>query len=235
MELYVFLTGRIRMTGAPVLAYLVRIDNHCVLVDTGYPRERAGAYRDNPRELIEMNAGDDVVSQVARLGIKAADIGYVVCTHFDIDHAGNYDAFPQARFVVQRRHLDWARTEESPRIGQVRAQWDRSAGYQVADGDTTLLPGIELLESSGHVPGHQSVLVRLPGSRPVLLAADAIPTREAQNSDTRPIYPFDMDAEAVRASTRKLTDLARAENARIIYGHDPGIYQEITAFPGRFT
>ncbi len=38
----------------------------------------------------------------------------------------------------------------------------------------TLLPGIELIETGGHVPGHQSVLVRLPETGPVLLAIDAI-------------------------------------------------------------
>lgn len=33
---------------------------------------------------------------------------------------------------------------------------------RLVDGDTELLPGLELIETSGHVPGHQSVLVRLP-------------------------------------------------------------------------
>jgi N-acyl homoserine lactone hydrolase len=35
------------------------------------------------------------------------------------------------------------------------------------------LPG----PTSGHVPGHQSVLVRLPQTGPVLLAIDAVPVR----------------------------------------------------------
>jgi N-acyl homoserine lactone hydrolase len=42
------------------------------------------------------------------------------------------------------------------------------------DGDTELLPGLTLLETSGHTPGHQSVLVRLPQTGPVLLAIDAV-------------------------------------------------------------
>ena len=46
---------------------------------------------------------------------------------------------------------------------------------RLEDGDTELLPGFELTSTSGHVPGHQSVLVRLPKTGAVLLTIDAVP------------------------------------------------------------
>jgi N-acyl homoserine lactone hydrolase len=94
--------------------------------------------------------------------------------------------------------------------------------YRLVEGDVTLLKGIELLETSGHVPGHQSLLVRLPQTGPILLTIDAIPTASQLNPDTRVVFPInDEDEAATRACTRKLVELARRVNvALIIYGHD---------------
>jgi N-acyl homoserine lactone hydrolase len=104
----------------------------------------------------------------------------------------------------------------------VRAHWDHPGlRYRLIDGDTTLVPGVELVESSGHVPGHQSVLVRLPQTGPVLLAIDAVTQARQFVPERRELGPHDMDAAGVRASTRKLIELARREGAAlVIFGHD---------------
>src|SRR4029450_9851575 len=88
------------------------------------------------------------------------------------------------------------------------------------DGGTELLPGLELIETSGHVPGHQSVLVRLPKTGAIVLTIDAVPFGEGftpaeQDDATNP------DAEAIRASTIKLLDLVEREHiGLVIFGHD---------------
>jgi N-acyl homoserine lactone hydrolase len=229
MELSILVTGRIRRTRAPVLAYLIRDRGTGVLVDTGYPRDQATAGTD---DLVEVRPGEDVVSRLASAGIRPGDIKQVICTHLDPDHAGNHDAFPHAQFVVQRGHLEWARGGDRTRLDRARSRWDRpELRYRLVDGDTELFCGVELISSGGHVPGHQSVLVRLAASGPFLLAADAIPVPAALDADTRPIFPFDMDEKAVRESTRKLTEIARKENARIICGHDPDAERALRMFP----
>jgi N-acyl homoserine lactone hydrolase len=105
----------------------------------------------------------------------------------------------------------------------VREHWDApSLRYRLVEGDVTLLKGIELLETSGHVLGHQSLLVRLPQTGPVLLAIDAVPTALQLNPETRVVFPInDEDEASTRASTRKLVEIAqREEVALIIHGHD---------------
>jgi N-acyl homoserine lactone hydrolase len=63
--------------------------------------------------------------------------------------------------------------------------------------------------------------VRLPETGPVLLAIDAIPFASHLDADTREMTVFDMEEAGVRASTRKLVDLARREGAAlIVHGHD---------------
>jgi N-acyl homoserine lactone hydrolase len=235
MKLHLLFCGRIRPMGAPVLAYLISTGDTKVLVDTGSPRDRAGMHRDDPDERIELEEGQDVPSQLAALGVALSDIDLVVCTHLDPDHAGNHDAFPGAEFVIQRRHHEWAHGDEAARLDPARARWDRpELRYRLVDGDVTLLPGIELIESGGHVPGHQSVLVRLPKTGPVLLAADAIPMSIAADPEKRPIFPFDADEAEVRASTKKLVELARSEGAQIIYGHEPANFTELRAAPAYY-
>jgi N-acyl homoserine lactone hydrolase len=101
------------------------------------------------------------------------------------------------------------------------AKWnDPRLHYRFIEGDLDLAPGVRLIESSGHVPAHQSVLVRLERSGAYVLAIDAIPFGNQRDADTRPIGPYDMDEAAVRASTRKLVALAASEGAQLIHGHD---------------
>lgn len=102
---------------------------------------------------------------------------------------------------------------------------------RLVDGDTELLPGLELIETSGHVPGHQSVLVRLPKAGAILLTIDAVPfgdgfTREVQHNGSNP------DAEVTRASTSKLLDLVERETVGlVIFGHDSEQWKTLKQAP----
>lgn len=225
MKLSLFQLALLQPLGVPVPGYLIQTDNgKHILVDSGYPR----SYMENPPgpqgplglEVV-MRPEDHVVQQLAALGLRTDDIHFLVCTHFDEDHAGNHDLFPHAELIVQRRHYEVARAGHA-RSAIVRAHWDAPGlRYRLVEGDTELLPGVELLETSGHVPGHQSLLVRLPQTGPVLLTVDAVPHASMMDADTRVVFPTDEDEAATRASTRKLAEIARREGAtQIIYGHD---------------
>src|SRR5437588_12676998 len=94
----------------------------------------------------------------------------VICTHFDVDHAGFHDSFPNAEFVVQRGHYQIAGNGH-PRFALARAQWHHAAPrYRSVDGDTALLRGPTLPETSRPAPAPQSALVRRPRTRLVPLA-----------------------------------------------------------------
>ena len=91
---------------------------------------------------------------------------------------------------------------------------------RLVDGDTELLPGLDLIDTSGHVPGHQSVLVRLPKTGAVLLTIDAVPFAAGFTRD-KPDDGSDPDAAAIRTSTNKLLDLVEREQVGlVIFGHE---------------
>jgi N-acyl homoserine lactone hydrolase len=196
--------------------YLVEIgDGKHVLIDSGYPPDLPP-----PPEAAAAENVSTVIQQLGNLGLRPDDIDVLICTHFDVDHVGYHDAFTKAELVVQRAHYALARGGH-PRFASARAHWDHpSLRYRLVDGDVELLPGLTLLETSGHTAAHQSVLVRLPRTGPVLLAIDAVMFERLFTPD-RPVSPADESAEELRASTRKLLDLVEREHvALVIFGHD---------------
>jgi N-acyl homoserine lactone hydrolase len=215
----------------PVPCYLIQMsDGTNILIDSGFP-DGAESW---PEMAITIER--NVIAQLADLGVRPADIAIVICTHLDPDHAGQHAAFRGAEFVIQREHADIARGGDE-RFGEARPLWEGPATrLRLVDGDTTLLPGVGLIESSGHTPGHQAVLVRLPQTGPVLLGIDALPFNMAGfTPENRPVNDFDMDEAATRASTRKLLDLAEREGVQlIVYGHDDAQWRELKTAPAYY-
>jgi N-acyl homoserine lactone hydrolase len=251
VRLYLLQLGLLPALGNTALpGYLIQTDDgKNILIDSGYPRSIHGRQDQAADELVASFPGDRVtafnatvvrnirndeedliVNRLAALGLAPRDIGYLICTHFDIDHAGNHDLFPDAELVVQRRHYNVAR--HYPRFHFFGDPWDTPGlHYRFVDGDTTLVPGIELIEASGHVPGLQAVLVRLPKTGPVLLAIDAI-TGPAHLAPDSPEILQDMDTETKRASVRKLRALAEREGVQLmVFGHNPEQWQSLKLSP----
>jgi len=200
-------------------------DGRNILIDSGLPADYAPPPGSPPREN-EKN----VLEHLADLELGPDDIDLLICTHFDVDHAGYHDAFPHAELIVQREHYELARSGH-PRYAVARPHWDHpTLRYRLIDGDVELLPGLALIETSGHAPGHQSVLLNLPQTGNVLLAIDAVVLQRLFTPD-RKAWPLENE-EQLRASTRKLLDLVEREQvALVIFGHDGLQWQSLKKAP----
>ncbi len=229
MRLFFMQLGLRSDGSAHVPGYLIQtVDGQNILIDSGLPRSLVGRSTSG----WQLHEEDLVTAHLAKLGLGAADIHTVICTHLDPDHAGNHDLFPQAEFYVQRKHYEFACSSGLARFGFPVAKWnDSRLQYRLIDGDFELRPGIKLIESSGHVPGHQSILLHLPQTGAVLLTADAILYAALTDPDTRAILPFDLDEPPVRASTRKLMALAARETTMLIFGHDLAQWRTLRKLP----
>lgn len=223
MRLYLLQTALTGAHGAPVPVYLIRTDDGTnILVDSGFPPEMLAQTRHPVNMGMAIRDAVPLVDLLAALGLAPTDIHYLIATHLDPDHAGGHDLFPNAEIVVQRIHYAEATASDNRRYAINRPHWDAPGlRYRLVDGDTTLVPGMELIETSGHVTGHQSVLVRLPNTGPVLLTIDAINYAAQQDPDMRTVADYDEDEAATRASTRKLRAIEVREGVALtIYGHD---------------
>ena len=192
----------------------VTADNKRIVIDTGMAPDARPS--DAPPTQNEIN----VLQHLSELELRPSDIDTLICTHFDMDHCGFHDSFPDAEFIVQREHYELARSGHL-RFAHARAHWDHPAlRYRLVNGDTELLPGLTLLETSGHAPGHQSVLLRLPQTGGVLLAIDAVMMQRLFTTD-RKAWPKDDNGADLLASTSKLLNCVEREQVQlVVFGHD---------------
>jgi len=111
------------------------------------------------------------------LGLTPRDIGRVILTHSHWDHALNLELFRHATVLVNARELahlnsirgdDWA-------TSSVMKLLMETMKLQSIRGDEQVSDDVTLVETPGHSPGHQSVLVKTSEGR-VLLSGDAMPT-----------------------------------------------------------
>ncbi len=217
----------------PIVAYLIQTgDGTNVLVDTGMHRKHIAdplaTHRGQPfTEVLKiiMRPENDIAHRLGELGLLLEDIHILISTHFHFDHAGNHADFGHARILVQRECYEQAIATNAP----TRNLFDLPhLRYELVDGDVDVAPGVRLLETSGHTPGHMSVLVRLPQTGPVILAIDAIYMKENVETDNWGRYT---DPDRARASARRLVELARQERALLIYGHDPAQWATLRKAP----
>lgn len=216
--------------GTPIPGYLIQTsDGKNILVDTGAPLD--GSFTPNGGHKIHLFS---VVDELAALGLAPRDIHFLVCTHFDPDHSGCHDTFHWSELIVQRAHYEFACATEDARFTLTRSYWDHpDLHYRLVDGDVELVPGVELIETSGHVPGHQVVLVRLPQTGPVLLAIDAA-AMEAELDPTTRLEDngADLDPAEARESARKLFELVKREEVALtVFGHDENLWPTLKKAP----
>lgn len=218
----------------PVVGYLIETDDgQRVLVDTGMHRKHIedpeATFRGKPFAAALtpiMTPEDDIVHRLAEIGLTPDDIDILVSTHFHFDHAGNHGDFGSARIITQREAYENAKANPGPFPPDL---WDLPhLQYEMIDGDMELLPGIELVETSGHVPGHMSVVVRLPKTGTVVLAIDAIYTLENLETEN---WEGQALPEQGRFNAHRLAEIAKRENGLLITGHDPAAWAGLKYAP----
>jgi N-acyl homoserine lactone hydrolase len=222
-----------RVIGIP--GYFIEAgDEARILVDAGFPPW----YRDDPdaasREdglgefgrILKLDAENFPEAQLARIGVRPKDVTHLVVTHGDIDHVGFVHEFTHATIVVGEAE----RNAGPPRYfgGKSRMRWPKDATYRLIVEDTEIAPGVTVLPTPGHSVGHVSLRVRLPSTGTMILAADAI--NRAEELETG-LNSGGSDQELALESTRRLLEMTRAEQAFLVYGHDPEQWNTLDKAP----
>ncbi len=221
----------------PVPSYLICHPRGNVLFDTGVhcqaihdPEGRLGFLA----KIFAVRSQEDheIVSQLARLGMRPDEIRYVVNSHFHFDHAGGNEFFPKATFLVQKKEMEGARDPEvAKKNGFDPKDFDHPLDYQLVDGEQDIFGDgrLILLPTHGHTPGHQSLRIRVSKDTELVLAGDACYTRENMDRNVLPRVAW--QEEEMYRSLDLLRKLRDQKGAFLLYGHDPGQWQEIPHAP----
>ena len=183
----------------PVDAFAVETAAGLFLVDTGIGP---------PHPVIDefyQPTRYSIVEACRSAGLDAKDVRAIVISHLHFDHAGNAQLFPGVPVYVQAVEREAARAPRYTILEFVEAP---GIEYRLLEGNAELVPGLEVIATPGHTPGHQSVLVD---------GHEFIAAQAAENVD-------DLSAEKLRDW---LGDRAGAVTA-VYLSHDPRIWHPHT-------
>lgn len=212
-----------------------------VLIDTGLGNKEDAKFHDiYGIENEGLEGATQLEDALATVGFLPRDVRWVINTHLHFDHAGGNTSmdpeleadprrhvrptFPNATYVVQKGELEFARhTNERTRASYLPHNFEPIAAasrWRLLEGDEEVLPGISVRLTPGHVPYHQSVLVR-NGEETAAFVADLIPT--AAHLPLPWIMGYDLEPLRTLESKRRLLADAVREGWRIVFEHDPRI------------
>ena len=208
--------------------WLIKAGKNWVLWDTGVPQSALNdpkGWSTLPK-LIVYHLDKTITSQLADVGLKVADINYVVVSHTHGDHIGNVALFPDLKIVMQRAEHSWIYSPDgtNDNVNQLKALARKLMGapkdLQLIDGDTDLFGdgSITLISTPGHTPGSQSLLVHLTNSGFIVLSGDVAHSERNFEKDIVP--SLNTDKAASIASMEKVRGILGTYNAKMFINHD---------------
>lgn len=194
-----------------------RADDHCpvfgfvicpVLVDT-----RVGRGHDSVAAVFAARH-HHIEGVLAERGLHREDVRMIVNSHLHIDHCGNNRSFPRVPMVVQRTEYG---LDDQP--GYTMTEWVDFPGarWELVEGETEVLPGLRVLPTPGHTPGHQSVLIEV-SDEIAIVAGQALydPAELEAGESVEPLTA--KEAEATSDSARAIKSLGPTT---VYFSHHP--------------
>jgi len=204
-----------------VTAFLIEHPRGHFLFDTGFSPEPARLIaRFAPVEMRPLHEA------LRACGCVVADVQLIANCHLHPDHAGGNRHFSGAPIFVQRRELEHARTDAEythlPHVTDFPG-----AQLEVLDGDAEPWPGIRIIPTPGHSPGHQSLAVETKEGR-IVLAGQALPF----SSDyARDLYSHQLALAGLPHGPYPewVARFAEIDPWRVLFAHDRALWQRDAA------
>jgi glyoxylase-like metal-dependent hydrolase (beta-lactamase superfamily II) len=155
-----------------------------------------------------------LAAQLEQIHVRPSDIKLMAVSHSHPDHAGNVEMFPNTLMLVQRVEYEWAGSRQDT------VAFNKKHPVKLIDGDYDIFGdgSLVLLSTPGHTPGHQSLLVRLPVTGPVILSGDVV---HFQTSfDHRYVPGNNWNEQASLQSMDRIAAIMAKEHAQLWINHD---------------
>lgn len=214
----------------PFSCFLVRTGRRRVLIDTGLGQTPLVIFR-----------GGALLGELAAAGVKPEEIDTVFVTHLHIDHCGTTvlqaedgSARPTFRNAAYRwtaaEHDCWTRPDgalSNPAVSPEARAYIQSMfaalgdRYQPAEDGEAIAPGVNVIATPGHTPGHAAIILSSGGARAFILG-DAI-SCPVQLTETEWSGMGDADPKLARRTQEAVVREIESGGALMTAAHFPGL------------
>ncbi|MGB6455063.1 MAG: N-acyl homoserine lactonase family protein [Streptosporangiaceae bacterium] len=225
---------------------LVRSDEHCVLVDTGFAD---AAVHQRLTSRYGSTYWSSPVEMLSRVGVRPEDVDSILLTHNHLDHSGCVADFPNAQVYLQQRELtryqdalarpprfEFLLRATDPALPAELTELDRDLRVTYASGYLPVTAGIELRPAfDTHTAGSQLALVENAADGRWLFAGDNVYVYEnieglQGNGVLEPIGTSTGSQWIWLDTIDRALDWVGRDSARVIPFHDAELFRR---FPTR--
>jgi len=197
--------------GCQVFGYAIRHPDGVILFDTGVGT--GSSFIDDlyhPRVV-------PIAEALAQHGIDERDVVVVVNSHLHFDHCGQNEFFHDRGVPI---YAQAAEMEAAQTFGYTVPEWAAipQRSLRVAHGDEDIADGVSLIETIGHTPGHQSLMVETGDGRVIVggqcvYCADELTARQVAADNVH-------DESFVEAARQSLDRVIAFDPREVVLAHD---------------
>ena len=215
----------------PLRSLIIEIDNHVVLVDTGWGDKQDEKFFRH----VHLHGGEGLINGLKKRGFEPEDITDVFLTHLHADHCGGgvkkndfgegyVLTFPEATYHVSRTQWEWAvknnLREADSFLEENILPIGQSGHLNLVDEEMELFPGFFVIFCNGHTPGLMIPVIRF-NDKTLVYTGDLIPTI----AHIPLIWNMSYDIESLKSIEEKQSLLNKAleENHILVFQHDKDV------------
>ena len=232
----VLFAGKHGPVTSPMPTFLIETDEALILFDSGPDPDVIEDPQGTWKGLLKLfephiEPSDHIVKRLEEINLKPDDIDYIVQSHLHFDHAGGLRFFRKSKIIV---HRDEDRFAHSPdpyfKGGYLPKDFDYpDLHWELIDGDQVLVPGVTIILTHGHTPGHLSLMLDVPDQGTVILASDCAQLKA--NMEKMVLGGICWNQALAYQAVLRLKTLAQRSNGEVWPEHDIDFWNGLKKIP----